>query len=244
VTENVGLRPVLEKSELLRVIKGGALVPSARSRDCVLSDRTREELVRLVQRLFLSPDSDGPNTVVFSAVEQGGGCSWTCARIAEILADRTDRLVCLIDANYRSKRPYEEFKCESPATLFGEEWSFVPISRSTDTFSSNFWLLSYRPVPPVGPTAASLERFRARITELRKEFSYVLIDAPPLNSYMDAALFGRMADGAMLVFEANSTRREPARKAKEVLDQSGVPVLGAVLNKRVFPIPEPVYRRL
>jgi Mrp family chromosome partitioning ATPase len=244
VKEQVGLRPVLEKDKLFRFIKGGPLVPTAKSRDPILSNRTREELVRLVQRLFLSPEADGPNTVVFSAVEQGGGCSWTSARIAEILADRTDRLVCLIDANYRSKRPYEEFKCESPATLFGEEWSFVPISRSADTFSSNFWLLQYRPAPPTGPTASSLEKFQERITELRKEFSYVLIDAPPLNSYMDAALFGRMSDGALLVFEANSTRREPARKAKEVLDQFGVPVLGAVLNKRVFPIPETLYRRL
>lgn len=242
--ENVGLRPALEKHELLRVIRGGPLVPAAKIREHVLSERTREQLVRMVQRLFLSPDDEGPNIVVFSAVEQGSGCSWTSARIAEILADRTDRLVCLIDANFRSKRPYEEFKFQSPATLFGEEWSFIPISRSGDSFSSNFWLLSYRPVPPVGPTAASLEKFQERITELRKEFSYVLIDAPPLNNYLDAALFGRMADGAVLVFEANSTRREPARKAKEVLDHSGVPVLGAVLNKRVFPIPETLYRRL
>jgi Mrp family chromosome partitioning ATPase len=244
VKEDVGLRPILEKDKLFRFIKGGPLVPTAKSRDHVLSDRTREQLVQLVQRLFLSPEADGPNVVVFAAVEQGGGCSWTCARVAEILADRTDRLVCLIDANYRSKRPYEEFKYESPATLFGEEWSFVPISRSEDSFSSNFWLLSYRPTPPVGPTAASLEKFQTRITELRKEFSYVLIDAPPLNTYMDAGLFGRMADGALLVFEANSTRHHPARKAKEVLDRCGVPVLGAILNKRVFPIPETLYRRL
>src|SRR5262249_25817737 len=68
VKEDVGLRPIFEKDKLFRFIKGGPLIPTAKSRDHVLSDRTREQLVQLVQRLFLSPEADGPNVVVFSAV--------------------------------------------------------------------------------------------------------------------------------------------------------------------------------
>ena len=83
-----------------------------------------------------------------------------------------------------------------------------------------------------------------RVADLRHDFSYVLIDAPPLSHYADAAVFGRMADGLVMVLEANTTRRETARKAKQLLDDCGVSVLGAVLNKRMFPIPERVYRRL
>jgi len=244
MTDSVEIRRPAKKDELLLIVNNAPLVPTAKPRQQRLSDRSREELIKLVQRLFLSPESESPQVVVFSAVEQGSGCSWICARVVEILADGTESSVCLIDANFRSPYPYREFFGENPARLSEDEWTFAPIRRSDEAISSNLWLLSYRPTPADCPTAASLERFQLRIANLRKDFGYVLIDAPPLNGYADAALFGRMADGLVVVLEANNTRRETTRKAQHLLDQAGVPVLGAVLNKRVFPIPEPLYRRL
>jgi protein-tyrosine kinase len=53
-----------------------------------------------------------------------------------------------------------------------------------------------------------------------------------------------MADGVILVVEANSTRREMARTAKETFDDANVKLLGAILNNRTFPIPEALYRKL
>jgi succinoglycan biosynthesis transport protein ExoP len=80
--------------------------------------------------------------------------------------------------------------------------------------------------------------------ELREEFDYVLIDAPPLSSCSDAVLLGQMTDGVILVVEANSTRRETARTAKETFEGANVKLLGAILNNRTFPIPEVLYRKL
>jgi Mrp family chromosome partitioning ATPase len=55
---------------------------------------------------------------------------------------------------------------------------------------------------------------------------------------------GQVADAAILVIEANSTRRLTARNAKETFDAAGVRLLGTVLHNRSFPIPEKLYRRL
>jgi Mrp family chromosome partitioning ATPase len=85
---------------------------------------------------------------------------------------------------------------------------------------------------------------KERITELRSEFDYLLIDAPPLNAYADGMILGRLADGVVLVLEANATRREAALRVTESLRTTRIPVLGAVLNNRTFPIPEALYRRL
>jgi Mrp family chromosome partitioning ATPase len=65
-----------------------------------------------------------------------------------------------------------------------------------------------------------------------------------MGDYVDASLLAKTADGLVMVVEANDTRREAAQKAKEMLDASDIPVLGAVLNRRAFPIPEFLYRRL
>jgi Mrp family chromosome partitioning ATPase len=107
----------------------------------------------------------------------------------------------------------------------------------------NLWL-----VPPGSRAdgAQSLfasDRLRWRMQELRKVFDYVLIDAPPITSSAEAVLLGQMADGVILVVEANSTRRETARTAKETFEDANVKLLGAILNNRTFPIPEALYRK-
>ena len=80
--------------------------------------------------------------------------------------------------------------------------------------------------------------------KLKEEFGFILIDAPPVSSGADAVLLGQMTDGVILVVEANSTRREMARTAKETFEGANVKVLGAILNNRTFPIPEALYRNL
>ena len=75
-------------------------------------------------------------------------------------------------------------------------------------------------------------------------FAHILIDAPPINAYADAVLLGGIGDGLVMVLEANNTPREAAMRAKEIVDAAGIRLLGAVLNKRTFPIPERLYRKL
>jgi len=88
------------------------------------------------------------------------------------------------------------------------------------------------------------EQMKARVMELRKEFDYVIVDVPALNESADAIALGQQVDGLVVVLEANSTRREAASKVVENLRAAKIRILGAVLNKRTFPIPEALYQQL
>ena len=68
--------------------------------------------------------------------------------------------------------------------------------------------------------------------------------APPLSAYADGLILSRLVDGVVLVLEANGTRREAALRVTDSLRKSKIPVLGAVLNNRTFPIPATLYKRL
>ena len=94
------------------------------------------------------------------------------------------------------------------------------------------------------PSLLTSDGLLSRMTELRAEFDYVLVDGPPVNRYADATVLGKLADGVVLVVQANSTHREAARKAKETLAAANIRLLGAVLNKRTFPIPAALYRKI
>ena len=85
---------------------------------------------------------------------------------------------------------------------------------------------------------------RARFAELREQFHYILVSAPPFTRETESTLMGQLADGIVLIVEANQSRREAVLRIKERLENAQVQLLGAVLDQRTFPIPEFLYRKL
>ena len=63
------------------------------------------------------------------------------------------------------------------------------------------------------------------------EYDYVIIDAPPLGSVVDALILTRYCDGSILVIQNNHISRRLAQNIKKQLEQGGCRLLGAVLNK-------------
>ena len=211
-----------------------------------LTDKlTREETMKLVQNVFLLRGEESPRVVIFAGIDPGNGCSSICAHVADILAGQKIGSVCMVDANLRTPALPEIYGVSNHYGLTDALSKKGPIRDFTKIVrSDNLWLLSCGSLAPEtadSPTMLNSETMKARISELRKEFDYVLIDSAPLNTYSDGVVLGQLADGMVLVLEANSTRREAAAKVTENLRAAQVRILGAVLNKRTFPIPESVY---
>jgi capsular exopolysaccharide synthesis family protein len=205
----------------------------------------QEERMRLVQRLFILPSSDAPRVVVLCGVESGDGSSWVCARASETLASQVKASVCVVDANLRTPSLHEHFRTDNLSGLVDAVLQSGPIRNfALQLKGSNLWLVTCGSRTTDPHALLTSDRLHSRITELRAEFDYVLVDAPPVNLYADATLLGGLADGVVLVLQANSTRREAARKAKESLESAKVRVCGAVLNKRTFPVPDFLYRKI
>jgi protein-tyrosine kinase len=183
--------------------------------------------------------------VLFSAVEGSSGCAGLCARIAEILADRGEGPVCLVDANFDSPSLHTRFGTDNSNGLAEAALE----SRALQAFiqqirEPDLWLM---------PSGRGLDRLtfsaitdgvRTRMTELRAAFQYVLVQAGPVHPGTSAMLISRWTDGVVLVVEANSTRREFAKQMKENVLAANVSLLGVVLNNRTFPVPDAIYRRL
>jgi Mrp family chromosome partitioning ATPase len=205
-----------------------------------------DEIVKFVQRVFILPGAArAPEAVAFCGVDKGAGCSWVCAQAGEVLAEQVPGRVCIVDANLRSPSLHEYFRVEVGAGFADAMRDSRPVREfARPTWNSNLWLMTSGAVGKEPNGALNPARLRVRVSELREEFDYLLLDTPPMSSYADAVLLGQLTDGIILVVGSNSTRREPARIAKESLEATKVPILGAVLNKRTYPIPEALYQRL
>jgi Mrp family chromosome partitioning ATPase len=206
---------------------------------------TRGEEIKLVQRVFPGTDESSPRTVLFAKLDGEAGCAPTCARVAEMLAARAEGPVCVVDANFRAPSLHEYFGVENVNGLAEATVESGPIQNFAQQIPEpDLWLM------PSGKAAAQLcfptmaDGLRVRMEELRNTFRYVVIHSGPLRLETSAMLLSRWTDGVVLVLEANATRRDAARRVKEILDAANVSVLGVVLNNRTFPIPDVLYRRL
>jgi protein-tyrosine kinase len=206
---------------------------------------TREESLKLVQNIFLLRGKESPRTVIFAGIDPGNGCSSICSHVAEILANEKLGSVCLVDANLHSPSLPGLFGVSNHYGLTDALFKPGSIRDFTKVVhSDNLWLLSCGSLAGASPSLLNSESMKLRLAELRKEFDFVLIDSPPLNTYADGLAVGQLTDGLVLVLEANSTRREAAQKIVAHLRAAKIRILGAVLNKRTFPIPESLYHRL
>jgi Mrp family chromosome partitioning ATPase len=82
------------------------------------------------------------------------------------------------------------------------------------------------------------------INLLRNEFDYALVDCSSLKESSDLLSVAPFVDGVILVIEANKTRREQIQHAERTIEAAKGKLLGHVLNKRTYTIPEWIYRRL
>ncbi len=204
-------------------------------------DACREEMLRLVQRVFLSPNGGAPRLVVFFGVDGESGSSSVCAGAGRTLATKSTRPVCVVDANVLSPRLSDIFGVDPKTPYSGKPAS---VREQCAQIGENLWFAGPDVLTDDHGALPSVDELKQRLTQLREVFEYVLIDAPGTSVRGNAVHLGQVADAAILVIEANSTRRLTARNAKEILDAAGVPLLGTVLHNRSLPIPEKLYRML
>ncbi len=205
----------------------------------------RDQLGKLVQRLFLSQGGDAARTVGFIAPERGNGCSWLCAHASEMLATVVPGGVCLVDASLHAPALHGTFRTKNPEGLADALVNSNPIEDYLCPLARpNLWLLTAGSVPGNWEELLVSDRMQVRLAELRAQFDFVLVDAPSLSTTNAALVLGAACDGVVLVLKANSSRRDVARKAVEEIKANNVRILGAVLNQRTFVIPESIYRRL
>jgi len=194
---------------------------------------------RIMHELALLPGEDAKVVLVTSAVP-GEGTSTVARQLAAALAEGRRGRVLLIDAN-ENPQSRRESPPEPVAALLSagseDDPSFV---QTSDGFS----VLPYH---RESRESYSLHRSsvlaKSRRT-LAKRFDWTVIDGRPVTQHTETAALSSHADATVLVLRAESTRSQVAGRALDILQGAGAHVVGAILNKRRYHIPNALYRRL
>jgi len=194
----------------------------------------REQIRGLVRQVFFSNGTRPTHQVVFSALELDTDVRNLCWRVGEALARETPGGVAVVGGYPRlipRGTPVEPCSSE-PCMLLRQIATRV---------RGNLWLV---PDGMSNGDPVKVTSLYSLLGEVRRQFEYSIVQGPPAGESNETAAMAQSADGIILVLSAQRTRRAAALKIKETLQAAQARILGTVLDNRVFPIPEALYRRL
>jgi capsular exopolysaccharide synthesis family protein len=94
----------------------------------------------------------------------------------------------------------------------------------------NLSVLTSGPFLSVSSNPLDSDLLASLLARARDQYDIVIIDSPALLSLTDTSVLAVQSDGVLLVIHSEITRRDKAVKAKKLLEQLNVPLIGCVLN--------------
>jgi len=178
---------------------------------------------------------DPPRTIVLTSPGPGEGKSITSSNLGIVLA-QAGKNTLIVDCDMRRPAVHKIFGLPNAKGLVDllveklqlhEVWQ-KPLENLTVITTG---LIPFNPAELLGSSW-----FAEFLSQARGEFDYVLMDASPLQLVSDSILasdsivLASQADGVVLVFDAQNTRKRSVKQSIRSLEAVGVNVLGTVMN--------------
>lgn len=204
-----------------------------------------EAIVGLYQTLEATLPDPPLKIIQFIGSREGEGTSTIVRELARVSALRMNKSVLIVDADKTRPIQHHSFGLSpqgyiedairnggSTEGIFcqsGDKHLFIGLLSREGTSISE--LLDSRDI-------------NGFFDKLRKQFDLVLIDSPSVTTSPDSLSLCPRVDGVVLVVEAENTRWPVAEAMRDRIVRTGGNILGVVLNKRQYHIPEFIYRKL
>ncbi|MGP8284209.1 MAG: CpsD/CapB family tyrosine-protein kinase [Desulfomonilaceae bacterium] len=208
-----------------------------------------DQLHRLHWALFPSEFADKSRVIQMTAARSSEGVTTVTLALASSMArlfgpDST----LVIEANLRKPAFHKILggfsRTSILSVLENDETAVEAVTRLQDTGFSIISAGSIALESEAQGPEFYLEKMAKVVERLKPHYKYILIDSPPIVPYIDSDIIAGAVDGIVIVVEANSTRAEVLDFAISRLKSVDAPIVGLILNKRVFHIPKWLYRFL
>jgi hypothetical protein len=183
--------------------------------------------LQLIQKLSaLRAALSGTGVFAFTAANPGDGVSFVVQSLARELAVATGERVLY-----------------APAAMLGEAPCTVALSEAECAAPEQAAVYAVRESSP------ARNNWEARLAgenlnQIRRHFGWVLVDCPSLRESDRALALAPHTDGVVFVVAADQTKRAEIARAQKSFAISSGSLLGFVLNKRTYPVPDFLYQRL
>lgn len=191
-----------------------------------------EEYRRIRTNLSFTQPVEGTKSrlVVISSVSPNEGKTTTSCNIAATLAEN-GASVLLIDADLRHPSVANKLSLEGNAGLTHVLSGQAAVKDVVQRYwKPNLHIMPAGPKPPNASSLLNSLTMKELIRQALTQYDYVLVDTSPMIVANDAAIFGAMGNGIVLVSGRGVTDKRELRDIAAQLDNLGVSVTGLVFN--------------
>jgi capsular exopolysaccharide synthesis family protein len=191
----------------------------------------RVEAYRKLRTNLQFIDVDVPHKVLlFTSSLPDEGKSSTVCNLAILLAQAGKRVI-VVEVDLRRPRATGYLGLPNSVGVTDVLVGRVDVGDAIQTWGDDlFDVLASGPTPPNPSDLLGSQRMSQLVEQLSGRYDTVLLDAPPVLPFADAAATGPACDGVILIVRYGKTRIAHLRQATEALDAVGVPILGTVLS--------------
>lgn len=168
-------------------------------------------------------------TILITGIEASERKSAVVANLALTLAQAGKRVIVL-DFDLRKPTQHKIFDVESKGItdIFIEGAQMSEVIKNT--CNKNLKLLPAG--MPIANTSELLWNIQDFIASFKKEFDYVLLDAPAIMGVADTCMLVSKVDGVILEIDAEGkSRTELLQRGKEMILKSGGRIIGVILDR-------------
>ncbi|MEL6909594.1 MAG: polysaccharide biosynthesis tyrosine autokinase [Cyanobacteria bacterium J06643_13] len=169
------------------------------------------------------------NSIVVTSSGAQEGKSTVSANLAASMAQVGNK-VLLVDANLHHPMQHHIWNTHNDNGLSNVIAEQLDPRIIMEEVLPNLDLITSGTMIPASANLLDSQRMRMLMDYWSEIYDYVIFDTPSLDLTADAPIMGRIADGVLLVVKPGSVDRSQASFTKEILDQSGLNMLGIVFN--------------
>jgi len=166
-----------------------------------------------------------------TSAERGDGRSWLAANLATMFAQLGERTL-LIDADMRHPRQHRMFNIENSVGL-----SALLTGRAGREIARRIhpqlrlFVLPAGIIPPNPQELLARPVFDVILDHFAAQFSLVILDTPAACETADAQILAANAGNAVMIARRNCTPQAKLLAAMEMFTDTGVNVIGSVINE-------------
>lgn len=188
-----------------------------------------ESFRSLRTNLFYAVVDEPPKVVMITSVNPREGKSTVCANLGVVLAQAEKRTL-VVDCDLRRPVLHKIFGLRNIYGLVNVMVGERSLQQVWQEPLSGLKVVTVGSLPLNPAELLSSRRFAEFLQRVRGEFDYVLVDAPPIGPVADPAIIAAHSDAALLVLDAQNTRKSAVRSGVRSLEAVGGRVLGTVMN--------------
>lgn len=187
--------------------------------------------------------TDGNRSFLICSASLGEGCTTITMGLGSFVAKQTGKNVLLIDAQWDGNLLGQLLEDGELVPLIEE-----PQDRYTVTFDEyatsvpNLNYLKFRNPDSLETFVLNSEEIALFMQQIKLRYDFIFLDSPPVLASNVSPFLARQSDSVIFVIAASTLPYPMLREAISRMEQSRDRILGVVLNKREYPVPDYMYR--